>query len=71
MEVEVYKLSRRPERAFGMTEDIDGQPLTVGYVSTYLNAVNFEPESKTVGQGLYWVRVRGGGVREGYVVELY
>ena len=71
LKVEVYKLTRRPERAFGMTEEIDGKPLPVAHVSTASNAINFEPDSQTLGRGIYWVRVRGDAVREGYVVELY
>jgi len=71
LKVEVYKLTRRPERAFGMTEEIDGKPLPVAHVSIASNAINFEPDSQTLGRGIYWVRVRGDAVREGYVVELY
>ena len=65
LKVEVYKLTRRPERAFGMTEEIDGKPLPVAHVSTASNAINFEPDSQTLGRGIYWVRVRGDAVREG------
>lgn len=69
--VEVYKLGKRPEKPLSATGEVNGRPLPVEYVSTYLNAINFEPESGTVGRGIYWVRIRGGGVRESYLVELF
>ena len=71
VKVEVWKLRRRPEKAFASNAEIEGKMLPVPYVATYLNAINFEPEQGTVGKGIYWVRVSGGGVSEGYLVELY
>ena len=43
LSVEVYRLPKRPERAFGMTEEIPGRKLPVEYVSTAYNSINFEP----------------------------
>ena len=69
--VEVFKLPNRPKRTYGRSSKIPGKKLPTEYVSVYNNAINFEPDSSTVGSGIYWVRVYGGGVSEGYVVELY
>jgi hypothetical protein len=70
--VEVYELSSRPERPFSNSEDIPGKALPVEFVSTYVNAINFEPSPDPItGRGIYWVRIKGSGVREGYLVELY
>lgn len=72
IEVEVYKLSSRPEKPFSSTEETPGKALPVEFVHTYQNAINFEPQPEPVtGRGIYWVRVKGRGVREGYLVELY
>ena len=70
--VEVYKLSRRPEKAFSNSAEIPGKPLPVNFVFSYQNTINFEPQDDPItDRGIYWVRIKGGGVREGYVVELY
>lgn len=72
IKVEVYKLTRRPEKPFSSTEEIPGTALPVEYGAVYGNAINFEPQPEPItGRGIYWVRVSGGGLREGYVVELY
>lgn len=69
--VEVFKLTRIPLKAPKWTEE-PGRKLDVPYVSTYNNAINFEPSSETIsGRGIYWVRIKGGGVREQYPVVLY
>jgi hypothetical protein len=44
--------------------------IQVNHVSTGMNAINFEPETPDK-RGVYWVRVTGDGVSEGYLVELY
>ncbi|QTN30956.1 hypothetical protein HZ994_00970 [Akkermansiaceae bacterium] len=70
--VEVYELRKRPEKPFSNSEEIPGKALPVEYISVYGNAINFEPQPQPItGRGIYWVRVKGGGLREGYVVELY
>jgi hypothetical protein len=69
--VELFKLPNRPERAYGRSSKIPGKQLPTEYVSVYDNAINFEPDSSTLGNGVYWVRIHGGGISEGYVVELY
>lgn len=72
IKVEVYKLSKRPEKAFSANEEIPGTALPVEFVSVYENAINFEPQFEPItDRGTYWVRITGGGLREGYVVELY
>ena len=69
--VEVYRLKSRPEKRLLRNDEPEGRKLPVEFVHTYLNTINFEPESSKVKKGIYWVRVTGGGVREGYVVELF
>lgn len=72
IKVEVYKLSKRPDKPFSSNEEIPGIALPVEYGAVYGNAINFEPQFEPItGRGIYWVRVTGGGLREGYVVELY
>lgn len=71
LKIEVWELQERPEKAYSVKAEINGKALPVAYISTTANAINFEPESGTVGKGIYWVRIHGGGVNEGYVVELY
>lgn len=72
IKVEVYKLPKRPEKPFSSNEEIPGTALPVEYGAVYGNAINFEPQFQPItGRGIYWVRVTGGGLREGYVVELY
>lgn len=69
--VEVFKIPNRPKSAYGRSSKIPGKKLPTEFVFSYNNAINFEPDSSTVGSGIYWVRIKGGGVSEGYVVELY
>lgn len=72
IKVEVYKLTRRPEKPFSSSEEIPGTALPVAYGAVYGNAINFEPQPEPItGRGIYWVRITGGRLREGYVVELY
>ena len=72
LKVEVFKLSRRPEKKFGITADIPGRTVAVDYVHSYANVVNFEPDREMVAKGgIFWVKIHGGGLREGYLVELY
>lgn len=70
LEVDVFRLSSRPEKPFTWGEKEPGEKLEVVWVSTTLNSINFEPQGAYV-EGVYWVRIRGGGVREQYLVELY
>ena len=72
IKVEVYKLRTRPDKPFSSSEEIPGTALPVEYGAVYGNAINFEPQFEPItGRGVYWVRVTGGKLREGYVVELY
>ena len=66
------QLTKRPQKKFREEEEIPGTKLPVVHVSTYENAINFEPAAKAITEaGIYWVRIRGGGVSEGYLVELF
>lgn len=71
VEVEVFRLTKRPEKALPMHGEIEGHVVPILYKSkSMLNGINFEPEEPNR-KGIYWVRVTGGGVRLGYVVELF
>ena len=69
LKVEVLKLSKRPEKSPTWSDKLPGKPVDVGFVATYGNAINFEPAVS--GKGIYWIRVRGEGLREQYLVELF
>ena len=69
--VEVYQLDFRPERPYSASAEIPGKKLPVPFVGTFLNVINFEPTGQSItSPGIYYVRIRGGGVREQYLVEL-
>lgn len=70
LKVEVVKLSHRPTQPFPATGEIPGRKIRINHVSTGMNAINFEPEEPN-NRGIYWVRVSGDGVNEGYLVDLY
>lgn len=71
VKVKIYKLYKRPEKPFSTSDDIPGREIAVNYVSkSMMNGINFEPEEPAK-RGIYWVTVRGGGMRESYLVELY
>lgn len=42
----------------------------IAWISSKMNAINFEPKGANK-EGINWVRIRGAGVREQYLVELY
>lgn len=72
IKVEVHKLSKRPDKAFSANAEIPGTALPVEFVSVYQNAINFEPQFEPItDRGTYWVRITGGSLSEGYVVEFY
>jgi hypothetical protein len=71
LKVEVYRLSARPEKPFGTNDEIPGEALPVSFVFTYDHVINFEPTGKKFDKpGIYYVRIKGGGVKEAYLVEL-
>lgn len=70
VKVEVFRLSKRPDKPFSANEGIDGRVVKVNHVSLGMGSINFEPEEPAK-RGIYWVRVKGGGVSEGWLVELY
>lgn len=71
VEVRIFKLSSRPEKPFSATDEIPGREIPVKFKSkAMMNGINFEPEEPAK-RGIYWVTVRGGGIRESYLVELF
>lgn len=71
VKVQVFKLSSRPDKPFSPMAEVPGREIPVKYVSlAMMNGINFELE-KPAKRGIYWVTVRGGGIRESYLVELY
>jgi len=71
LKIEVYRLQSRPEKPFRSNDEIEGEALPVSFGYTFENTINFEPTGKTFQEpGIYYVRIKGGGVREEYVVEL-
>jgi hypothetical protein len=71
LKVEVFRLAKRPDKPLPLHGEIDGRSIKVNHVSLGFNsAINFEPDEPNK-RGVYWVRVTGGGIREGYLVELF
>lgn len=71
LEVRVFRLTERPEKPFSASADIPGREIRVRSVTkALLNGINFEPE-EAAERGIYWVVVRGPGVREAYLVEFF
>lgn len=70
VKIEIYRLPKRPEQPYNSTEKIPGKEIKVNHISFGMSAINFEPEDPAK-RGIYWVRIRGDGLREGYLVELY
>lgn len=70
LKVEVFRLSKRPENTLPQHGEIDGRVIKVNHVSLGMGGINFEPEEPAK-RGVYWVRVNGGGINEGYLVELF
>ena len=72
IQISIFKLRKAPTKKISMNDIPEGRNIGVRYISTYGNAINFEPENFTAGdRGIYWVRITGGGMREGYVVEFF
>jgi len=71
LKVEMFKLSKRPDGQLPSSGEIPGHEIKINHVSLGMNnAINFEP-AEPAKHGIYWVRVKGPGIHEGYVVELY
>jgi hypothetical protein len=70
LKVEVFRLPKRPENTLPQHGEIDGRVIKVNHVSLGMGGINFEPEEPAK-RGVYWVRVNGGGISEGYLVELF
>lgn len=71
VKVEVFRLKKRPESPLSMKGEIEGESIKVTYIAkSILEGINFEMETPA-SRGIYWVRVTGGDLRIGYVVELF
>lgn len=70
--ITIHKLTKRPDKPIPMSDEPDGRDIGVKFIFVYGNAINFEPEDFTAGdRGIYCVTVKGGGVRERYIVEFF
>ena len=70
IKVEIYKLPRRPDKPYTSDESVPGRVIKVRHVSLAFHGINFEPDEPGK-RGIYWVRVKGEGIEEGYLVEMY
>jgi hypothetical protein len=70
LEIEIFRLASRPAKPFTWADKEPGEKLEIAWISSKMNAINFEPKGANK-EGIYWVRIRGAGVREQYLVELY
>jgi hypothetical protein len=71
LEVRVFRLAARPTKPFSASAEIPGREIRVRHVSKALfGGINFEPDEPAE-RGVYWVVVRGPGVREAYLVEFF
>lgn len=72
VKVRVFKMRLRPEKKIIKLDEIDGRELEVPFIATSGNSVNFEVDYyRGKKKGIYWVSVKGGGLSEGYLVEVY
>ena len=72
IKISIFKLRKVPEKKILSKTEPEGRDIGVKYISTYGNTINFEPDKFTAGdRGIYWVRITGGGLRVGYVVEFF
>ncbi len=70
IKVEIFKLPKRPDKPYTATDAIAGRVIKVNHVSLSMHGINFEPDEPAK-RGIYWVRVKGEVMNEGYLVELY
>lgn len=70
IKVEIFKLPKRPDKPYTSDESIPGRVIKVHHVSLAFHGINFEPDEPGK-RGIYWVRVKGEGIEEGYLVEMY
>ena len=73
LKVQVWKLKERPTKRIGAGDEPEGEELKVDWVSVERFGINFEPSATALNEepAVYFVRVKGGGVREDYVVDLF
>lgn len=70
--VRVFKLRIRPDKKPINLDELDGRELEIPYIATSGNSVNFEVNyHRGKKKGIYWVSIKGGGLSEGYLVEIY
>lgn len=71
VKVRVFKMRSRPEKKPIKLDEINGRELEVPYIATASNGVNFEVTYQGSKKGIYWVSIKGGGLSEGYLVEVF
>lgn len=72
IKISIFKLHKTPTKKISSNAIPEGRDIGVRYIATYKNTINFEPKDFTAGdRGIYWVRITGGGMRVGYVVEFF
>ena len=72
IKISIFKLLKAPEKNISSSAEPEGSDIGVKYISAYGNTINFEPDKFEAGdRGIYWVRITGGGLRVGYVVEFF
>ena len=71
IEITIFKLSKRPEKMPISADDLPGKRVEVLHKSTYLNALNFEVAYPGKKRGIYWVQIKGRGIKHRYLVDLY
>jgi len=72
VEVLVWKLRNKVEKAPSWSTEPEGKQLPVNYINTYSDTIIFEPQSEPITRkGCYLVRINGGGLKEQYVVNLF
>jgi len=71
IDIRVVKLSKRPEKPPVTIDDLPSRDVEVTFKHSFDNTINFEVEYKGRKKGLYWVEIKGRGVKRRYFVHLY
>lgn len=70
--ITMHKLSSRPDKLPGWNDEPQGKEIKINYIATYQNTINFEPDGVDPNdRGIYYITIKGGGVKERYITELY
>ncbi len=71
-EVKIWKMKKFNDKAPKWSDEPDGRELKVGFKFIYSDTIVFEPDSDPITRkGSYLIRLKGGGLKEQYVVHLY